>query len=402
MAAPSSSEPRAPVDAPLRVSVVLPCLNEEQTVGACVAAARDALARAGLVGEVLVADNGSRDRSCELAAAEGARIVAVPTLGYGAALRAGIAAARADIVVMGDADGTYDLAGLAPFVAAVEDGADLVVGNRFRGGIVDGAMPWLHRRIGNPLLTALARLFFALPIGDVYCGLRAFRRQAILDLELQSDGMEFALEMVIATAQRGLRIAELPTPLLHPADGRVSHLRPWRDGRRSLRLYLLCAPRWLFLYPGLLLGAIGAAALTGGAAGAFDRSAPLGEAAALLGGALALLVGVQAAAFAWFSRIGAERCGLLPPLGATRRVSRFRLEHAAALGGLFLLLGVVGLAAASRGSEDAASSHAAALRWVAPWATALALAAETLLLGCYAGVLKHTSAPVRTSPAAGR
>lgn len=248
--------------ATLELTILMPCLNEARTVATCVRKAVDFLAQHGIDGEVLVADNGSTDGSQALARAAGARVVDVAERGYGAALRAGIAASQARFVIMGDADDSYNFSGLEPFVAALREGRQLVVGNRFRGGIADGAMPPLHRYLGNPVLSFIGRRFFGGPLNDFHCGLRGFDRRAILDLHLVTPGMEFASEMIVKALQAGLRIAEVPTTLSKDGRDRPPHLNTWRDGWRHLRFLLLYAPRWLFLYPGALLTAAGVMQLT--------------------------------------------------------------------------------------------------------------------------------------------
>ena len=241
----------------MELTILMPCLNESRTVARCVEAAQSFLERAGIVGEVLVADNGSTDGSTEIARAAGARIVPVPQRGYGAALMGGIAAARGRFVIMGDADCSYDFAHLDRFVDRLRAGADLVMGNRFEGGIEPGAMPLLHRYLGNPVLSFVGRLFFRTSIRDFHCGLRGFSRASIERLGLVTPGMEFASEMVAKAALAGLRIDQVPTTLRPDGRGRPPHLRTWRDGWRHLRFLLLFCPRWLFLYPGVLLLAFG-------------------------------------------------------------------------------------------------------------------------------------------------
>lgn len=249
--------PGRPGSLPVEVTILMPCLNEARTVVACVQKAQAFLASHGLDGEVLVADNGSTDGSQDLARSCGARVIDVPERGYGAALRAGIAAAVGEFVIMGDADDSYDFGAIAPFVDELRRGTQLVVGNRFRGGIAEGAMPPLHRYLGNPVLSYLGRRFFGGPLHDFHCGLRGFPRQAMLDLHLVTPGMEFASEMIVKSLQAGLSVAEVPTTLAKDGRGRSPHLNTWRDGWRHLRYLLLYAPRWLFLYPGAALALLG-------------------------------------------------------------------------------------------------------------------------------------------------
>jgi glycosyltransferase involved in cell wall biosynthesis len=294
------------------LTILMPCLNEASTVGACVEKARGFLERAAVDGEVLVVDNGSMDASCERAKCAGARIVMVPERGYGAALNAGIAAARGRYIVMGDADGSYDFANLDAFLEKLRAGHPLVMGNRFRGGIRLGAMPFLHRYLGNPVLSFIGRLFFGTQVRDFHCGLRGFDRAAVMSLELRTRGMEFASELVVKAALAGWRIAEVPTTLYPDGRGRAPHLRTWHDGWRHLRFLLLFSPRWLFLYPGLVLLALGTT-LT-----AALYFAPLHIAGAgldihsMLYASAAALLGLQLCLFALFARVSAQNVGLLP------------------------------------------------------------------------------------------
>jgi len=241
--------------APL-VSAVMPCLNEEITLGICIRKAQQCFAALGIDGEVVIADNGSTDRSVEIARELGARVVHQPIKGYGAALSAGIEAAAGEIIVMADADDSYDWSGMGPFIAKIRAGYDLVVGNRFKGGIAPGAMPPMHRYLGNPVLSTLARVVHRAPIGDFHCGLRAFTKRAFLSMHLRTPGMEFATEMVVSAARAGMRITEVPTTLKPDGRNRPPHLRSFRDGWRHLRFIFTYAPNYLYMAPGgfMMLG----------------------------------------------------------------------------------------------------------------------------------------------------
>jgi len=330
-------------DAPY-LTILMPCLNEARTLETCVRKAQAFLAEQTYSGEIVVADNGSTDGSRDIAASLGARVVAVPARGYGNALQAGIDAARGELVIMGDSDDSYDFRRLDGFVARLADGFDLVVGNRFRGGIAKGAMPPLHRYVGNPLLTRLGRTIFNAPINDFYCGLRGFRRDAIRRLKLNSAGMEFALEMVVKATLHGLRIAEVPTTLSPDGRGRPPHLRSWRDGWRSLRFYLLLSPRWLFLYPGLAM--FTAAGLLSLVLIATDIrvGAVVFSFHTLILSATMTLIGVQSVVFWVLSHSVALQKGLLLPDAAFRAIRPlFSLERCLAVG---VALVAVGFAAA--------------------------------------------------------
>ena len=244
--------PAAP-EQPLELSVVMPCLNEGETVAVCVRKAMSALKEAGIPGEVIVADNGSTDGSIELAQAEGARVVNIEQKGYGSALKGGILAARGKYVLMADSDDSYDFSHAPRFVQQLRTGSDLVMGNRFQGGISDKAMPFLHRYLGNPVLSGIGRLFFGSPCGDFHCGMRGFRRDSFLQMDIRSTGMEFASEMVVKATLMRMKVSEVPTTLNPDGRNRPPHLRTWRDGWRHLRFLLMYSPRWLFLYPGILL-----------------------------------------------------------------------------------------------------------------------------------------------------
>jgi glycosyltransferase involved in cell wall biosynthesis len=304
------------------LTILMPCLNEAATVGACVAAARGFLARAGIQGEVLVADNGSDDGSTEIAAAAGARVIRVPQRGYGHALRAGIEAAAGRYVIMADADASYDFGALEDFVAKLRAGYPLVMGNRLKGGIRPGAMPPLHRDLGNPLLSFIGRLLFRTRVGDFHCGLRGFDREKALALGLRTPGMEFASELVVKAALAGWPIAEVPTILSPDGRGRPPHLRSWRDGWRHLRFLLLFSPRWLFLYPGAILFLLGTALTTA----LYFSTLQVGGAGldihSMLYASAGTLVGLQLCLFGLFARVSATTAGLLPRQPALDRLLR--------------------------------------------------------------------------------
>jgi glycosyltransferase involved in cell wall biosynthesis len=326
----------------LELSVVMPCLNEAATVGVCVKKAIDALERHGIRGEVIVADNGSTDGSQQLAADFGASVVNVEQRGYGSALQAGIAAAHGQFVLMGDADDTYDFSQLGEFVGKLREGYDLVMGNRFRGTILPGAMPPLHRYLGNPVLTGLGRLFFKSPVGDFHCGLRGFRKDAIERLALRTLGMEFASEMVVKATAFGLRVTEIPTTLSPDRRERAPHLRTWRDGWRHLRFLLLYSPRWLFLYPGIALMALGLAVSAWLLPGPRRVGAVVFDVHTLLFGAMAVLIGFQSVVFATFTKIFAISEGLLPEDSRLARVFRYVTLEVGLAVGVLLILGGAG------------------------------------------------------------
>ena len=340
---------------PIELTILMPCLNEAETLGICIEKALGFLRRSGISGEVLIADNGSSDGSQEIAARLGARVTHVPEKGYGAALIAGIAAARGRYVIMGDSDDSYDFSVLDPFIAKLRDGFDLVMGNRFKGGIAPGAMPPLHRYLGNPVLSTIGRIFFASPIRDFHCGLRGFSRDAMMALELRAPGMEFASEMVVKATMRGLRIAEVPTTLSPDGRSRPPHLRSWRDGWRHLRFLLIFCPRWLFFYPGALLFALGALAMALLLPGPVSLGAVTLDVHSLLYASGAVVMGFQAMQFWVFARLYGAVTGLLPEAERLNRaLSRFGLEAALLLAGAIFLLGLAlgGWSLAQWGARD--------------------------------------------------
>jgi hypothetical protein len=325
----------------LEVSIVLPCLNEAETLETCIRKALRSLAELQIQGEVLIADNGSTDGSQAIATAAGARVVPVTRRGYGAALRGGIEAARGRFVIMADADDSYALDQLGPFIEALRSGAQLVMGNRFAGGVEPGAMPFLHRYMGNPVLSWLGRLFFRVPIRDFHCGLRAFDRDAILGLGMQTEGMEFASEMVVRSALAGLHITEVPTTLRPDGRSRTPHLRTWSDGWRHLRFLLAFSPRWLLLYPALAMLLVGGAGLVLLSAG----TVRVGEVSfgihTMLACATLVVVGLDVGGLALVSRRYATELGLLPPSPRLEKwIHRVTLERGLLLGALSVLAGI--------------------------------------------------------------
>jgi len=364
----------------LELTILMPCLNEAETIATCIQKALAYLAQSGVSGEVLIADNGSSDGSQAIARGLGARVIDVPEKGYGAALIAGIAGAQGRFVIMGDSDDSYDFSALDPFIAKLRDGYDLVMGNRFKGGIAPGAMPPLHRYLGNPVLSTIGRVFFGGPIRDFHCGLRGFSRAAIMALDLRAPGMEFASEMVVKATMRGLRITEVPTTLSPDGRSRPPHLRSWRDGWRHLRFLLIFCPRWLFFYPGALLFALGAITM----AVLLPGPAVLGfvtlDVHTLLYASGAVVMGFQAMQFWVFARLYGALTGLLPaPPGLTQTLSRFGLEAALVVAALLLLLGF-GLgffALAQWGAEDfGALSGGKVMRLAIASVTAMLLALQ--------------------------
>jgi glycosyltransferase involved in cell wall biosynthesis len=335
----------APLDArDVELTILMPCLDEADTLATCIAKARAFLEGNGVEGEIVIADNGSTDGSPRIATEAGARVVPVPTRGYGAALLGGIDAARGRYVIMGDADDSYDFAHLMPFLDALRGGADLVMGNRFKGGIAPGAMPFSHRYLGNPVLSKLGQLFFSIPIGDFHCGLRGFRRDRIRDLGLSTVGMEFASEMVVRAALAGYRLAEVPTTLSRSGRSRPPHLRTWRDGWRHLRFLLIYSPRWLFLYPGLLLVGVGVLGIVLLFPGELRVGAIRLNIHTFVAACMAVLIGIQSITFAGVARRYAALRGLLPPpTGYSARLRALTPERLLLLGAVLFGAGLIGL-----------------------------------------------------------
>jgi glycosyltransferase involved in cell wall biosynthesis len=327
-------------DHALELTILMPCLNEAETIGTCIAKASGFLKRTGISGEILVADNGSTDGSQRIAETLGARIVSVQQRGYGAALITGIEAAQGVFIIMGDADDSYDFSALDAFVARLRGGADLVMGDRF-AGIQPGAMPFLHRYFGNPGLSFLGRLFFHIPANDLYCGLRGFVTAKIRLLHLQATGMEFAYEMLVRSALAGLRIVEVPTTLHPDGRSRPPHLRTWRDGWRTLKFMLMYSPRWLYLVPGAVFLAVGALLAFALLFGPVRLANVVLDLNTLLVACVLLITGVQLLTFGVLSRYYAVRAGFLPSSVRTEKLFRWAsTDRVLQLAGVIFALGL--------------------------------------------------------------
>jgi Glycosyl transferase family 2 len=376
----------------MELTILMPCLNEAETVATCVTKARAFLERAGVLGEVVVADNGSSDGSIDLARRAGARVVHVSERGYGAALIAGIKNASGKYVVMGDADDSYDFSALDNFLAQLRTGAQLVMGNRFKGGIKKGAMPFLHRYLGNPVLSFLGRVFFRSPIRDFHCGLRGFDRDQVLALELKTPGMEFASEMIVRATLANLRIAEVPTTLQPDGRSRAPHLRTWRDGWRHLRFLMLYSPRWLFGIPGLVLlglGSLGQLALFAGPViigrVGFDIHT-------LLLACAASAMGVQMLLFGLLARVLGQAMGVLPPKKSLEALLRYStLEIGLVIGGLLALTGAAVSVGVTFGWIDrgfGALDPRVTMRILIPAVTMMIVGVEILMASLFLSVIK--------------
>lgn len=378
-------------DQTVEISIVMPCLNEAETLATCIQKAQRAIAKEGLSAEIIVADNGSTDGSQVIAKELGARVVSVSRKGYGSALIGGIDAANGRFVIMGDADDSYDFTAIAPLIEKLREGYDLVMGNRFLGGIETGAMPWSHRWVGNPVLTLISRVFFHTPVGDAHCGLRGFKKEAYEHMRLRASGMEFASEMVIKASLQGMRIAEVPVTLRPDGRSRPPHLRTWRDGWRHLRFMLLFSPRWLFLYPGLALFAVG---LIAGAA-LETGSKTIGpfsfDIHTLLLAGFFCLMGYQLIVFAVFTKVFAMRAGFHPPNRTYTAMFKYlQLETGLALGALMCAVGVVGtiVAVLTWGSVGfGALDPRTTMREIIPALVLLTLGVQTIFASFFLSIL---------------
>ena len=360
----------------------MPCLNEAETLGQCLSKAQGFLRRTGICGEVVVADNGSTDGSQMIAAAHGARVVAIKERGYGSALIGGIQAAHGTYVIMGDSDDSYDFSKLELFVEKLRDGFEIVMGNRFLGGIMPGAMPPLHRYLGNPVLSTIGRVFFRSPCRDFHCGLRGFRRDSILRIDLQAPGMEFASEMVVKATINKLRFAEVPTKLHPDGRSRPPHLRSWRDGWRHLRFLLLFCPRSLFLFPGLIMFIAGLLAMAWLLPGSRTIGHVTFDIHTLLFAAMFVPVGFQSMFFWAFAKIHGMREGIVPPDPRFRRLSGAMTLEVWLISGTALLVAGIGLAVYALGSWQGAGfgslSPEAEMRFVIPSVITIILAFQII------------------------
>ena len=375
----------------IELSVLMPCLNEAETLATCIKKAQKALEDLGVSGEVIVADNGSTDGSPEIAERLDARVVHVAEKGYGSALRGGIQAARGKYIIVGDADDSYDFTNLGPFLEKLRAGYELVMGNRFKGGIEPSAMPALHKYLGNPVLTGIGRLFFRSPCGDFHCGLRGFSKAAIESLDLRTTGMEFASETVVKASLHGLQITEVPTTLSVDGRNRPPHLRSWRDGWRHLRFLLLYSPRWLFLYPGLLLMLIGTMVSGWLLVGPRVVDGITLDVHTFLYAAIAIVIGYQTVIFAIFTKVFAITEGLLPEDPRLKTLFRYiKLETGILAGALVLATGI-GLSIYALSFWSATSfgplDPSRTLRLVIPAVTLIALGLQTVLSSFFLSIL---------------
>ncbi|WP_046528766.1 glycosyltransferase family 2 protein [Cellulomonas sp. FA1] len=375
----------------VELSILMPCLNEAETLAVCIRKAQQYLERSGIVGEVVIADNGSTDGSQDIARSLGARVVPVAQRGYGAALIGGTQAARGRYVIMGDADDSYDFSRLDAFVEKLREGYQLVMGNRFRGGIAPGAMPPLHKYLGNPVLSGIGRLFFNRHIRDFHCGMRGYDREAVLRLRLVTTGMEYASEMVVRASLAGLAVTEVPTTLDKDGRSRPPHLRSWRDGWRHLRFLLLYAPRWLFLYPGLVALTLGGLSTLVLMLGPREVGGIGFDSVTMIYTSAITVLGYQAVVFSILTKLYAAREGFLPVGPRFRWLSNlFTLERGLVLGLVIFVLGlVVGIAQVLGwgGSGFGELDTIRATRVAVPVMLGLTLGFFTLMASMFAGAL---------------
>ncbi len=379
----------------LDLSIVMPCLNEVETIEQCLSKAQQSLRELGLNGEIIVADNGSTDGSAEIATELGARVLQIKEKGYGNALRGGIEAAEGKWIIMGDADNSYDFGSITPFIDKLKEGFDLVMGCRLpKGGgkIKEGAMPWKHRWIGNPALSGIGRLFFESSVTDFHCGLRAFTREAYQQMGLRTTGMEFASEMVIKATLQGMRVAEVPITLYKDGRSRPPHLRSWRDGWRHLRFMLLYSPTWLFLVPGIILLLVGTGFNARMQMGPW-KVGPFGfDTNTMLVCSMLQIVGLQIFFFGMFARIFATSEGLLPenPSPLSKFFNYFNLERGLIFGLAIFLVGVIKLLQAVlywKAAHFGAISYPDSLRQVIPAVTLITMGVQVIFSSFFLSIL---------------
>ncbi len=375
----------------IELSIVMPCLNEAETLAVCINKAKQSLGRDNICGEIVIADNGSTDGSQQIALDLGARVANIEEKGYGSALMGGIVASRGKYIIIGDADDSYDFENIMPFVVSLRAGNDLVMGNRFKGGIKPGAMPPLHKYLGNPVLTGIGKLLFRSRCGDFHCGLRGFNRESILSLDLRTTGMEFASEMVVKSTLHGLKLDEVPTTLSPDGRSRPPHLRSWRDGWRHLRFLLMYSPKWLFFYPGILLMSMGLFVGTLLLSGPKRIGAITFDVHTLLFAAAAVVIGYQAITIGAFTKIFAISERLLPEDPKLNNAFKYiTLESGLIAGALLTVGGIIGslIAVGQWGQHSYGDlSPGVTLRFVIPSVTALMLGLETILASFFLSIL---------------
>jgi glycosyltransferase involved in cell wall biosynthesis len=375
----------------IELSIVMPCLNEAETLAVCIQKAQMFLERYQVCGEVIVADNGSTDGSQKIALSHGARVININAKGYGAALMGGIINAHGRYIIMGDSDDSYDFLSLASYVEKLREGYDLVMGNRFRGGVKEGAMPFLHKYLGNPVLSFIGRLFFDSPIGDFHCGLRGFSKEAVKKMDLRTTGMEFASEMVVKASLMGMKITEVPTTLSPDGRSRPPHLRTWRDGWRHLRFLLMYSPKWLFLYPGfflMIVGLVVSAILTLQPIYLFGVRLDVHT---LLYTASCIIIGFQGVVFYLFTKIFAIREGLLPEDKTLSSLYKFvTLESGLLVGSVLTIIGLVLTMYAFQDWNQAGFAGlnpSITLRKVIPAVTSLIIGIQLILYSFFLSIL---------------
>ncbi len=375
----------------VELTILMPCLNEEETIGVCIKKAMSFLSNNKIDGEILISDNGSSDDSVKIAESLGARVINAPVRGYGGALIAGCANALGKYVIMGDADDSYDFEKLMPFLEKLRDGYDLVMGNRFWGGIEKGAMPWSHRFIGNPVLSFIGRLFFKSNIRDFHCGLRGYNRDRILDLQLRTTGMEYASEMVVMSELAGYKIIEVPTTLKKDGRSRPPHLRSFHDGWRHLKFLLMYSPRWLFLYPGIILIIVG---LLGGitlSIGQMTVGREVFGIHTLLYCMISIILGVNIVYFYTFTKLYAETSNFIPKDKSINIIASIGEDKGVLIGFILSAVGLISSLVSFVIWKNTGFSEMVPeklMRIVLPAATMLEVGVETMFASFFMGILK--------------